>query len=73
MEGTFTAVFEKDGKWWIGYIEEVPGVNTQGESLEEARKNLKEALSLVLEANRELTQREIEGKEVIKEELSVAS
>jgi len=52
MKGEFTAVFEKRGRWYIGYVEEVPGVNTQGRTLKEARKNLKEALTLILEANR---------------------
>ena len=59
MENKFTAVFEHVGKWWIGYIEELPGANTQGRTLEEARENLKEAAHLIIEANRELTRREI--------------
>ena len=54
MEHTFTAVFERDGDWWIGYVEELPGANTQGRTLEEARVNLREAVQLVLAANREL-------------------
>jgi predicted RNase H-like HicB family nuclease len=40
----FTAVFEQDGEWWIGYLEELPGANTQGRTLEEARENLKDAV-----------------------------
>ena len=54
MEHPFTAVFERDGDWWIGYVEELPGANTQGRTLEEARLNLGEAVQLVLAANREL-------------------
>lgn len=54
MKKEFTAVYEKRGKWYIAYIEEIPGVNTQGKTLTEAKKNLKEALHLILEANREL-------------------
>ena len=50
----FTAVYRKSGKWWAAYVEEVPGVNTQGATLAEARANLKEALAMVLETNREL-------------------
>ena len=73
MEGKFTAVFEKYGEWWIGYVEELPGANTQGRTLEEARENLKEAAALVIEANRELTRRESEGKEIVREEFLVAS
>jgi len=68
----FTAVFEREGEWWIGYVEELPGVNTQGRTLEEVRENLKEAVQLISEANRQLARREIEGKSVIREELIVA-
>ncbi len=68
----FTAIFEQDGKWWIGYVEELPGANTQGHTLEEVRENLKEAVQLTIEANRELARRETEGKNVIREELVVA-
>lgn len=71
MENTYTAVFERDGKWWIGYVEELPGANTQGETLAEARENLKEAIQLILEANREVTRREVEGASVIREGISV--
>lgn len=51
---TYTAVHEQDGDWWIGYVEELPGAHTQGRTLEEARENLKEAVQLILEVNREL-------------------
>lgn len=68
----FTAIFEQDREWWIGYVEELPGANTQGHTLEEARENLKEAVQLIIEANRELARRETEGKNVIREELVVA-
>jgi predicted RNase H-like HicB family nuclease len=72
MQHTFTAVFERDGDWWIGYVEELPGANTQGRTLDEVRTNLKEAVHLVLEANRELARRESEGREVVREELVLA-
>ena len=68
----FTAVFEREGEWWVGYVEELPGVNTQGRTLEEVRENLKEAVQLIIEANRQLARREIKGKSVIREELMVA-
>ena len=42
----FTAVFQKSGDWWAAYVEEVPGVNTQGATLEEAREHLRESLAL---------------------------
>jgi predicted RNase H-like HicB family nuclease len=54
MKHEFTSVIEKRGRWYVAYIEEIPGVNTQGRTLAEARRNLKEALTLVIEANREL-------------------
>ena len=53
----FTAVFERDGDWWMGSVEELPGANTQGATLEEARENLKDAIRMVIEANREVVQR----------------
>jgi predicted RNase H-like HicB family nuclease len=68
----FTAVFEQDGDWWIGYLEELPGANTQGRTLDEARENLKDAVRLLIAANRELTRRELQGKTIIREELVVA-
>jgi predicted RNase H-like HicB family nuclease len=52
MKREFTSIIEKRGKWYVAYVEEIPGVNTQGRTLAEARRNLKEALTLVLETNR---------------------
>ena len=66
----FTAVFQKCGDWWAAYVEEVLGVNTQGATLEEARQNLREALTMVLEANRELARRE-EPPDCIRETLAL--
>ena len=54
MKHQFTSVIEKRGRWYVAYVEEIPGVNTQGRTLAEARRNLKEALTLVIEANRKL-------------------
>ena len=48
----FTANYKKSGKCYLGWVEEVPGVNTQGKTLAETKTNLREALSLVLETNR---------------------
>lgn len=73
MENRFTAIFQREGDWWIGYVEELPGANTQGRTLEEARENLKEAAALVMEANRKLAERELEGKEVIREEFLITT
>ena len=64
-----TAVFQKAPEGYIGFVEELPGANTQGATLEEARENLTEAVGLVLEANRTLAEESIGGKEVIREKL----
>jgi predicted RNase H-like HicB family nuclease len=66
-----TAVFQKSGDWWAGYIEEIPGVNTQGATLEEARENLRDALAMVLAANRELSRSQDTGTDVIREQIEV--
>jgi predicted RNase H-like HicB family nuclease len=59
MEQKFTAIIEKRGKWYVATVKEVPGVNTQGRTLAEARRNLKEALELVVKTNRELVCRDL--------------
>jgi predicted RNase H-like HicB family nuclease len=69
MQLQFTAVFEKVREGYIGFVEELPGANTQGASLEEARSNLAEAVRLVLEANRTLAEESLDGKDVIREPL----
>lgn len=69
MKAEFTAVFQKVAEGYIGFVEELPGANTQGATLEEARKNLAEAAEMVLEANRELSQEDTRGQVVIREPL----
>jgi predicted RNase H-like HicB family nuclease len=69
MKVKFTAVFQKVPEGYIGFVEELPGANTQGATLEEARANLQEAIDLVLKANRSLSEEMIKGKNVIKEPL----
>ena len=64
-----TAVFRKVREGYIGFIEELPGANTQAKTLAAARRNLREAIWLVLEANRTLAEEALEGQEVIKEPL----
>lgn len=68
----FTAIYKRHGKWFLGWVEEIPGVNTQGRTLREAKANLKEALSLVLEVNRAMVSKEISGR-VIREPLKLPS
>jgi predicted RNase H-like HicB family nuclease len=66
-----TAVFVKVPEGYAAFVEELPGANTQGDTLEEARENLKEAVALILEANRELSHQATEGAEVIRETIVV--
>jgi predicted RNase H-like HicB family nuclease len=62
-----TAVFMKVPEGYVAFIEELPGANTQGETLEEARENLHEAVALVLDANRALAEQSLEGASVVRE------
>ena len=73
MDLQFTAVFKKVPEGYIGFVEELPGANTQGATLEEVRANLREAVTLVLEANRTLAQEESTGPDVIREPLKVSA
>ena len=59
MKEILTAVFEQSPQGYIGYVEELPGANTQGKNLEEVKANLIEAIPLVLQANRQLAEEEI--------------
>jgi predicted RNase H-like HicB family nuclease len=71
MKAEFTAVFLKVPEGYIGFVEELPGTNTQGATLDEVRRNLAEATKLVLEANRELAKQDIAGHDVIREPLKI--
>ena len=73
MNFQFTAVFRKVPEGYIGFVEELPGANTQGATLEEARANLQEAVELVLQANRELSAETATGGEVIREPFKVSA
>ncbi len=73
MQIELTAVFQKVPEGYIGFIEELPGVNTQGATLEEARANLREAAMLVLEANRALAEESLSGRDVIREPLKLSA
>lgn len=68
-----TAVFEKVPEGYVAFIEELPGANTQGKTIEEARENLREAALLVLEANRTLAEESLRGRDVVKEEFLVSA
>jgi predicted RNase H-like HicB family nuclease len=73
MEMAFTAVFRKVPEGYIAFVEELPGANTQGATLEEARENLREAVELVIEANRAMAREEIDERDVIREPLKIAA
>jgi predicted RNase H-like HicB family nuclease len=69
----FTAVFRKVPEGYIGFVEELPGANAQGATLEETRRNLDEAIDLILEANRALAEEDLADQEVIREPITLAS
>ena len=62
MDLLFTAVFQKVSEGYIAFVEELPGANTQGRTLQEARVKLREAIQLVLEANRMLSEEMCAGQ-----------
>ncbi|MGA2184383.1 MAG: type II toxin-antitoxin system HicB family antitoxin [Bryobacteraceae bacterium] len=66
---TLTAVYMKVPEGYVAFVEELPGANTQGETLEEARANLEEAVTMVLDANRELSEQSLQGADVVRETL----
>jgi predicted RNase H-like HicB family nuclease len=71
MQLQLTAVFRKVPDGYVAFVEELPGANTQGATLDEARSNLREAVELVLEANRALAEEELAGADVIREPLKL--
>lgn len=68
-----TAVYIKVPEGYIAFVEELPGANTQGGTLDEARENLQEAVALVLEANRELAERALAGQDVAREPFALSA
>jgi len=68
-----TAVFLEVPEGFIAFVEELPGANTQGDTLEEARENLREAVELVLEANREFSERALAGRTATREPFTLSA
>ena len=68
----YTAIFERgeDG-WWVASCLEMPEAITQGKTIEEARENLRDAIQLLLEVRREEAEKELEGRDVIRESLAL--
>lgn len=76
MDMMLTAVFEEvpasEGGGYVAYAEELPGAITEGDTLEEARENLRDAISVLLEANRELAGKRSPGKKVTREKIKIS-
>jgi len=68
-----TAVFEKVPEGYVAFVEELPGANAQGKTLDEARENLREAVEMVIEANRQISEQLTQGKSVIREPFKPAA
>src|SRR5207247_10819122 len=73
MTMKLTAVFEKVPEGYIAFVEELPGANTQGATIEEARSNLQEAVEMILDANRVLAEEALNGRSVIREPFVIVS
>jgi predicted RNase H-like HicB family nuclease len=73
MNEQLTAVFQQVPEGYIAFVEELPGANTQGDTLDEARTNLQEAVQLLLESNRALAEESLRNKIVIREPLASIS
>ena len=72
MKNSYTAIYKKTKKWYLGWIEEVPGVNSQGKTLKEVKENLREAVQLVMETNRILTRVEAGTTGITRERLTIS-
>ena len=68
-----TAVYMKVPEGYVAFVEELPGANTQGDTLDEARENLREAVEMVLEVNRELAEEALAGQAVTREPFELSS
>jgi predicted RNase H-like HicB family nuclease len=69
MTLTLTKIFQKVPEGYLAFVEELPGANTQAETLDQARSNLEEAIQLVLEANRFLAEEQLQGQDIIRESI----
>jgi predicted RNase H-like HicB family nuclease len=71
MANTFTAVYQQDGDWITAYVEELPGANSQGRTLDEAQENLREAVELILLCNRESAEKDVAGAKFVRELITI--
>jgi predicted RNase H-like HicB family nuclease len=65
MDAILTATYVQDGKWIVAWFDELPGVMTQGKTVEEARANLRDALEQTILARRDLAEREAKSQTVV--------
>ena len=72
LTAVYEEVPESDGGGYVAYTEELPGAITEGDTLEEARENLRDAVAILLEANRELTGKPSQGKKITREKITVS-
>jgi predicted RNase H-like HicB family nuclease len=70
MERTYEATIEKRDKWYVGWVEAVPGAFSQGKTIKEVQENLKEAVQLILESQRELREEGVSWK-IVKRKIQV--
>jgi predicted RNase H-like HicB family nuclease len=73
MDYQLTAIYHKVQEGYIAFVEELPGANSQGATLDEARENLREAIEMVIDANRTISGRELGGTKVIREPIKVSA
>jgi predicted RNase H-like HicB family nuclease len=72
VNAIFEEIPESEGGGYLAYAEELPGAISEGDTLEEARENLRDAIELLLEANRELTVKPLAGKRITREQITVS-
>jgi predicted RNase H-like HicB family nuclease len=73
MDYQLTAIYHKVQEGYVAFVEELPGANSQGATLEEARENLREAIEMVIDANRTISGQELGGAQVIRESIKVSA
>jgi predicted RNase H-like HicB family nuclease len=73
MDYQLTAIYHKVHEGYVAFVEELPGANSQGATLDEARENLREAIEMVIDANRTISGRELGGAKVIREPIKVSA
>jgi len=77
MDITLTAVYEEvpesEGGGYVAYAEELPGAITQGETLNEARENLRDAVEILIQANRELSGKPSQGQKILRETIQITA